>query len=250
MTDGPQLKRSRSEPDMKVITDDGEVMVHSLILMLASPVFDKMLSSSMKEGSEQEIRLPGKIEQEFSLFYKSLQLHTMVPLTKDSALFLCKWADEYQIEALKGKCEEFLISSVPVDGPSLKHAVTYGLKRRTRQCIARMVQDVENHMDDFRLLAEAGLEDCLKAVWPFICTSAGVSTFTMPQVDMVKNMWPFLVASVRSHKSAKSYERLVADMKGWPQDAFLSLPATGKADEKARNFIGAKLRSHGIQPNT
>jgi len=251
MTDGPQAKRAKSDPDLKVVTDDGEVMVHSLILMLASPVFEKMLCSSMQEGSGREIRLPGKNERELSMFYKSLQLHTMVPLTKDSAIFLSRWADEYQVDALKNKCEDFLLSSVPVDGSSLKHAVTYGMHKRAKQCIQTMLQDAAKYVDDLRVLAEDGAKEHLQAVWPALCSSAGIGRFPMPQPYEVRVMWPFLAAAVRSHKhvgAASAYDRLCADAKTWPLEAYRTLPVTGKADERSRDFITEKLKKHGIQP--
>ena len=93
-------KHPKTETGVKIIADDGEVAVHSLILILASPVFEKMLSSCMQEGSATEIKFPGKKQSEFVTFYESLQLHSMEPLTADRAIFFSCWADEYQIEAL------------------------------------------------------------------------------------------------------------------------------------------------------
>ena len=131
-------KRPKIQTDVKIVVGDGEVSVHSVILILASPVFEKMLSSCMHEGSATEITLPGKKRSEFVTFYKALQLYSMEPLTEDSAVFLSCWADEYQIEALKTKCEEYLVSSVPVDSSSLKHAMTYGMHKRVTQCVDTM----------------------------------------------------------------------------------------------------------------
>ena len=62
MTDGPVAKRAKSDPDLKVVTDDGEMMVHSLILTLASPVFEKMLSSSMQVEAVEVVDVAEVVE--------------------------------------------------------------------------------------------------------------------------------------------------------------------------------------------
>ena len=250
------LKRWKSEPDLKVVADDGEVMVHSLILMLASPIFEAMLKSPMQEGSAREIRLHGKTTHELAWFYKSLQTSTMVPLTKDIAMFLTRWADEYQMETLKNMCEDYLVSTVPVDASSLKHAVMYNLQKRSLQCITTMKQDVPKYADDLRVLAEAGASEHLQEVWPALCLHAGVQAFPMPSSHEVTCMWPFLVAAVEAYKrahdhekAARDFDRLRADAETWPHEAFTTLPSTGKASNmRACHFIYQKLAGHGIDP--
>ena len=58
------------------------------------------------------------------MLYKSLQVSTEESLTPESATCLVKWADEYQIENVKAKCEQFLLSQ-PVNAQSLQLAVKY-----------------------------------------------------------------------------------------------------------------------------
>ena len=91
-------------PDLTIKLDDGEFQVHSVILEMASPVF-QMLNSDMQEGSGTSIRLR-KCKAELESFYKSLQLCSMEP---DHAAILVKWADEYKVEALRARCESFLL---------------------------------------------------------------------------------------------------------------------------------------------
>ena len=79
----------------------------------------------MKESMSTSIQLPGKCKAELETFYKSLQLCSMEPLTLKSATFLVQWSDEYQVDALKAKCEQFLMSNAPKDGPGLQFAVKY-----------------------------------------------------------------------------------------------------------------------------
>ena len=173
----PPSKRARAGPDLKIILDDGELEVHALILELASPVFASMLCSDMKEGSENLVRLPGKIKTEFQTFYKALQLYSMEALTPSTALSLATWADEYQVEALKSKCDDFLISQ-PVDAIALQHAVKYRLEKRTRQCLNEMKANIECHVDDLKVLT--GSREHLKEIWPLICSKAG-----FPKADCV-----------------------------------------------------------------
>jgi len=233
-------KRAKSDPDLKIIVDDGEVMVHSLILMLASPVFDRMLSSSMREGSGAEARLPGKTEVEFSTFYKSLQLNTMEPLTPESATFLCRWADEYQIDALKSKCEQHLIQFAPVDSASLKHAVTYKLQERAAQCVDVMKKDVAKYLDELRTLADEGMGmvEHLQAVWPIICEKAEIiSIVEMPAPDVVRAMWPFLAAAVRARAKERVLRKLRADARAWPNELMKLRLSGGSNYTKALDFV-------------
>ena len=192
-------KRPRAVPDLTIAVDDGELEVHSIILELASPVFAGMLNSDMKEGHGARIQLPGKCKSELEAFYKSLQLYTMEPLTLESVAFLTKWADEYQIDALKGKCEAFLISNAPVGGPGLLFAVKYGLHDRTKQCLNAMKSNVEEHIEDLRVLTAKDCQQYLQEFWPLILSKAGltVGTVDLPPPEHVASMWPFLVQAVR-----------------------------------------------------
>ena len=99
-------KRARTSPDLKVLLDDGEFQVHSLVLHLASPVFADMLDEVDRDDvSEKSLQLPGKTTEEFKTFYNSLLISSWQPLTPSTALCLVKWANEYRVEALKAKCE-------------------------------------------------------------------------------------------------------------------------------------------------
>ncbi|CAE8626668.1 unnamed protein product, partial [Polarella glacialis] len=58
----PEAKRAKLtsaiEGDLDVIVEGKKFRVHSLILRLASPVFDKMLTTDMNESRRGEITLP------------------------------------------------------------------------------------------------------------------------------------------------------------------------------------------------
>lgn len=244
----PPSKRARAGPDLKIILDDGELEVHALILELASPVFASMLSSDMKEGSENLVRLPGKIKTEFQTFYKALQLYSMEALTPSTALSLAKWADEYQVEALKSKCDDFLLSQ-PVDAIALEHAVQYRLEKRTRQCLNEMKANIERHVDDLKVLT--GSQEHLKEIWPLICSKAGFpKQITLPPSEHVDSMWSFVSAAISSRIKlqikAERLQVLESEVRTWPGMLYHHVPAANKADEKASNWLSQRLRLNGL----
>ena len=81
-----------------------------------------MLNSGMREKSASEIKLPGKTVNELTAFWNSLQLCTMEPLTKESAVFLCRWA-------LSSVCIGKKVDKKKRN-PSFDDSVTNGLEAR------------------------------------------------------------------------------------------------------------------------
>eukprot|EP00746_Dinoflagellata_sp_MGD_P020170 gnl/MRDRNA2_/MRDRNA2_146923_c0_seq1.p1 gnl/MRDRNA2_/MRDRNA2_146923_c0~~gnl/MRDRNA2_/MRDRNA2_146923_c0_seq1.p1 ORF type:complete len:258 (-),score=55.93 gnl/MRDRNA2_/MRDRNA2_146923_c0_seq1:183-956(-) len=242
----PAPKRAKVKGDLTVVLDDGEVEVHSVILVLASPVFEKMLSSDMQEGSGSQIRLPGKLKAEFTEFYNALQLCTMNRLTPENAISLTCWAEEYQVSPLKTKCEDFLVSSVPVNASSLEHAIMYNLQRRTAQCLATMMGDLPKYVDQLVVLASANGLEHMRGLWPSICQRAGIPKFEMPPMDALRMMWPFLAAAVHHRVPATAWEDFKKKAPGITSELFSVLPRTGKADEIGKNFLVEQFKRHRI----
>merc|ERR550514_1862255 len=89
----------------------------------------------MTEQRQKAITLQEKKKEEFRDFLAAIQPSSTLELTKEKALCLSEYANEYQTEGLKQRCEEFLILNVPVDLDALRHAITHNLIRRTRQCL-------------------------------------------------------------------------------------------------------------------
>ena len=62
--------------DAVFIVEDKELHVHSTILSLASPVFDKMLNGDFKEAQTKQVRLEGKsypmVEHMLKLIYPNM----------------------------------------------------------------------------------------------------------------------------------------------------------------------------------
>ena len=245
-SDESPAKRPRSAPDLKIVVDDGELEVHSVILEYASPVFAKMLSSAMKEGSGTSIQLPGKKFTELDTFYKELQLCTMKPLTKETAIFLTHWAEEYQVDSLKDKCEAYLLASVPVTGQALHHAVKYGVHKRTKQCLDVMKGDLAKHVNDLEVLTEKGCEEHLKQMWPLILREGGLQPSPLPPAEHVKSMWPFVAHALRTAPRLRQLVRLKGECASWQIDLMVVLPCSHSADEKAKTWLTEKLRAHGL----
>ncbi|CAE7041889.1 bath-38 [Symbiodinium sp. CCMP2592] len=244
-------KRSRAGPDLTIAVDDGELEVHSIILQLASPVFQGMLNSDMKEGRGARIQLPGKCKSQLEAFYKSLQLCTMEPLTLENVAFLTQWADEYQIEALKGKCEAFLISNAPIDGPGLQFAVKYGLHDRTKQCLNAMKSNVEEHIVDLRVLTTKDCQEYLQEFWPLILSKAGfiAGGMDLPPPEHVASMWPFLVRAVRWQPKVVHLGRILRELPSLPEALYTAMPSGARVDCRARDLAADRLRNVGIDPS-
>lgn len=97
--------------DAIFVVEEQRFYVHRWLLSWWSPVFDKMFSSDFLEKNKTEIPLPGKKRVEFQelmLMVYSLAERT---ITIENCFYLLKLADEYQMEVLLQKCEDFLVAA-------------------------------------------------------------------------------------------------------------------------------------------
>ena len=201
MTPNTRVKKMLNVPkDLLVRFDDDQVVeAHALILVLASPILRDMLTDD--DGSlRKELNLPGKAAHEFEIFQQALLPASLrfAALTDEATYFiLCRWAHEYEVDALRTLCEDHLIKSVAVCETSLAHALEFNLVRRRAQCIAEMKQDLPRYVDSLGLLATPMFTSDLEALWPLLCTEAGIDAYEMPPVTTVAAMWPFVAASIR-----------------------------------------------------
>jgi len=186
--------------DLRVVFDDGQVVeAHALILILASNIFRAMLTRE-DGGVKSEIALPGKSASEFGTFIQALLPASLRfnALTDEGTYFvLCRWANEFEVEALRTLCEDHLIKSVPVVESSLEHALTYKLTRRRAQCIETMKQDLPRFVDVLGLLATDETALQLVDLWPSLCAAAYIEPYEMPGIEQVRSMWPFVAAGIR-----------------------------------------------------
>lgn len=116
--------------------EDQLLYVHKEVLAVWSPVFRSMFLGNFKESKESSIPLPGKKVDEFVEL-----LHCMYPPIKainDSNVYqLLPLVEEYQIDEVKKKCEEFLLTK---DGNMelLVTAQQYGLHQLLGKCIDKV----------------------------------------------------------------------------------------------------------------
>ena len=62
------------DTDLIIIVDDGTIHVHSIVLMLAKPVFLQMLTSGMSEASQRRINLMmGNLKDQFKVFWDAVK---------------------------------------------------------------------------------------------------------------------------------------------------------------------------------
>ena len=118
--------------DITVIFDDEaatEIRTHSAVLMLASPVFHKMLTQEMREKKNRRIVLPGKNPAEFRVLLEFLQpgVGRLRKVSEQNVELLMRWCDEYCIESLHGECIKF-IKKQPATVPRVLRAHRLGLE--------------------------------------------------------------------------------------------------------------------------
>lgn len=151
-----------------------EIRAHSLVLMLASEVFQKMLTHEMKEKNTQQIHLPGKCPEEFKVLLKFLEpgAGRMQKVSMENVGFLMKWAQEYCIEGLEADCKEFIngqkVSTKNVDF-LLKMAEDYSMENLKSKCcnfiktlsptMSRVVQAHTLGLHDY---AQKGIDELLQ----------------------------------------------------------------------------------------
>ena len=185
--------------DLTITFDDGAVVeTHSLILLLASSKFRKLLTSD--NGSlVKSLTLHERSSKEFTQFQEAL-MPASRPLLTDPTIheILSRWAHEFDVEALRTLCEDYLLKSVVVSEASLAYALKFGLERRVTQCIAEYRLDLPRFAEALSPLAVSARPELLE-LWPLLCDAAGVERFEMP--TDVATMWPFVAAAVRKQGS-------------------------------------------------
>lgn len=232
----PSPKRARTEPgvfsmdtDLDIVVEDETFHVHSLLLMLASPVFQKMLTTDMGEGRRGEITLPDKKKSEFRAFLETLHPCRKVDLTKESAEFLACWAEEYQVEGLKSQCDVYLVKHGTVSGQSLKHAANYSMPKWKKKCLNTIKSDIADHVDGLDVLVSESTKEELQELWPILCRTAGLELLEMPSIAHVRAMWAFVARAVKAnhfykhaklrarHCNASQFMQSIRDDKSIPQ---------------------------------
>ena len=145
-----RFSRPWKSSDLVLKVEHTDFHVHRAVLMVSSPVFEKMLSSDFKEKSAKEIPLPGKnpveIEQLLQCIYPDQDLW----IFKGNCLSLLKLSTEYQIDRVKTRCEEYLYywsTSDMEEEEALEVIIfnqTYPLEEKVMQkCVNRFVMQTK-----------------------------------------------------------------------------------------------------------
>eukprot|EP00434_Breviolum_minutum_P004759 symbB.v1.2.004192.t1/scaffold236.1/size256932/2 len=118
-----------------------EIQAYSLLLMLASPVFQRMLTQDMSEKSTKQIKLPGKDPDEFQALMAFFHPVTgrQEAISVENVDFLIRWCDEYCIDSLKIECYEF-IKKQPPSMQRLIQAHSLGIHDYADTCIDHLLE--------------------------------------------------------------------------------------------------------------
>ena len=192
--------------DLTVMVEDEAFPVHYLLLVLVSPVFGRMLATNMTEKQQKTITLTGKKKSEFKAFWDIIQPMTTTTVTKENVCFLSIWANEYQVDTLKDRCETLMMAQIKVSVEGFQHAIAHNLPRRAEQCKDKISGDLLPHLDALYSISAASAPQILGPLWPSICNAAGVELHLMPGIDMVLKMFPFIAAGVRGGAACSKLE--------------------------------------------
>jgi len=149
-----------SEPwkfsDVVLVVEEQKFYVHRSTLSMWSPVFETMFTSEFKERNMNEIPLPGKkasdIKELLLIIYPTVSHTGWKSVTNENCYFLVELADEYQMDAIKQMCEDFLVKEVyhTSGNKFLAHlplAQTHKLEKLVKTIITKAT---ELQLDDFK----------------------------------------------------------------------------------------------------
>jgi len=209
-------KRRKLSPDLAVFLEDGVLEVHNVVIQCASSALAEMVDqeeltvnrySMQADAVEHSLKLPGKTKSEFLTFYKSLMIHTQEDMSLKNCPLLARWAHEFGVENLRRRCDAFMMT-LPVDTFGLQHALESRLENRTRQCLEHMMVNLEQYINDMRILID--YPEVLKEHWPCICEKAGLSfALALPSPPHLEMTWCFVAAAVRATARAERLEKLL-----------------------------------------
>ena len=143
--------------DVVLVVEDQKFHVHRFVLAMWSPVFTKMFSSDFKEKNSEEIPLPDKVAYEIKelllIIYPTVSQKGWNTVTNENCYFLLKLADEYQMDAIKQMCEDFLVKKVTsMSGNTflneLRFAQAYKLDNLITAIVDKAVHELR--LDDFK----------------------------------------------------------------------------------------------------
>ena len=129
--------------DVVLVVEGEEFHVHRAVLTLCSPVFEKMfMFDEFQEKENEEIPFPDKKANEMKellqVIYPTLERKPPDEIKEENCHYLLSLAQEYQMEAISQRCEDFIVKIMkesfsakkdPDIIAELVFAQTYNLKK-------------------------------------------------------------------------------------------------------------------------
>ncbi|CAE7457594.1 Enc1, partial [Symbiodinium sp. KB8] len=114
---------------------------NSALLRLASPVFNRMFTSGMKEAQQGVIEVDVASKKDFITFYNLLGPWSWNrdKVTEANVDSLLEISDYYQVEIIKQTCEDLMLT-LPPTGARLLQAKKHDLNRQYLRCIDAMAK--------------------------------------------------------------------------------------------------------------
>lgn len=150
--------------DIVLVVEGKKFHVNRAILGTASPVFDRMFEADFKEREMTEIPLPDKKYSDVEEFLLCIYPDCLKDVTDTNVDIVLPLCDEYQVDALKKKCEIFLVNttnfktSVKSLLERLSAAIQYDLNDLKARCIDVLadgkVSETKEAMEQFGIPAE------------------------------------------------------------------------------------------------
>lgn len=91
-----------------IFDDETKLYVPVSFLTLSSPVFVAMFSSDLKEKQDMEVKLPGKIQEDFLEFLLCIHPRVLQPIQDENVLRVAPIADEYQVKSVVKLCKSYM----------------------------------------------------------------------------------------------------------------------------------------------
>ncbi|CAE7190690.1 CAPS [Symbiodinium sp. CCMP2456] len=130
------------------------MLASSHVLRVASPVFNRLFESGMKEAQHGVIKVDVASKQEFITFYNLLgpwawSTDKVTEANVDSLLAI---SDYYQVEIIKQTSEDLLLTLAPTCARLLQ-ADRHGLNRQYQRCMGHVAR--ESTKEDLELLRQS-----------------------------------------------------------------------------------------------
>ncbi|XP_021379288.1 BTB and MATH domain-containing protein 38-like [Mizuhopecten yessoensis] len=156
--------------DVTLLIEGTQLHVHRQYLAEWSPVWRRMFLGGFLEQHARQIPLPGKRIAEVTELLHCIY-SSQKPISDGNVRFLLELAEEYQIDRIKRRCEDFLLTQQS-NLEALFLAQKFRLRTLYRRCVncskTKSLRDLERNPNYVKLSAETKVE-VLKAKTEMLC---------------------------------------------------------------------------------